>query len=1477
MQVGGRGGVPSSGAAAVVLRLTSADATVPTFVSAWSSELPQPPTSVFNPRPGGPDSNLVVVPLGPSGAVSLYNEAGSLNLIVDVAGWFPTGSNYSPTGPARVFDTRATATPIGPGETVDVSIVGVGGVPATGVSSVVLNLTAAGSTAPSFLTMYPAGASRPNTSNLNTQPGSDAAVANVVVATPGAGGRVSIYNESGSAQLIVDVMGWFADGPGYVPLASTRVLDTRNSTPVGAGSTIEVPLAGVAGIPSTGAGTVVFNLTALNATTQSYLTVYPSGMSRPVASDINPAPGFARASEVVAKLGPDGSVSIFNEAGSVDVLVDVVGWMPASPAAADDAATVAQDAPATTIDVLANDVDPAGGTIAIASVTQPANGVVAITGGGSALTYRPVAGYCNNPPGSTLDTFSYALVGGATALVAVTVDCFDNPPVAVADSMTVAEDAAATAVAVLVNDTDVDGGPKSVVSVTQPANGAVVITGGGTGLTYEPVADFCTTPPGTLLDTFTYTLNGGSTATVSMTVSCVDDGPVAIDDSATVTEDAAATAVDVLVNDTDVDGGPRSVVSVTQPANGAVVITGGGTGVTYEPVADYCNTPPGSVLDTFTYTLNGGSSATVSMTVTCVDDAPVAVADSATVAEDAAATAVDVLVNDTDVDGGPKSVLSVTQPANGTVVITGGGTGVTYEPDPNYCNTPPGSVLDTFTYTLNGGSIATVSMTVTCVDDAPGAVDDAATVQEDDPNTFVDVLANDTDVDGGPKLVASVTQPANGVVGISSGGTGVAYKPALDYCNTPPGTALDTFTYTLNGGSSATVSMTVTCVDDAPVAVADSGTVTEDAAATAVDVLANDTDVDGGPKSVLSVTQPANGTVVITGGGTGVTYEPDPNYCNTPPGSVLDTFTYTLNGGSTATVSMTVNCENDPPMGPSTPPSYSSVPNMKLSVPASTGLLAGASDPDGATVLSVASVSGTTPVGGIVSVNAATGAFDVTGPAGYAGAMTFTYRVCDNGIPAPEACSGDITATVTFGGTVVWFVDGAASPSGDGRLGSPFATLAEAETAIGTSDGQGVFLYAGTSTTGITLRSQGRLVGQGATGSTFDEFFLLMVPSGVEPRPTMGTGTATVQGQVVLGTDSFVRGIDISTWTGGLSGTGVTRVDVDQTSIASGIDPDLSVPSVVIGPALSLSSVTGGVTISSLNQVGGPRAVHVTDSDATVVLEGGKTQQTFTAAIEVDGGSGSFNSAVEVSAAAGDAVVVRNREASATTSFSGPITTAGAPVVITGNAPSSSVAFTGTLILSTGTKTAFSADSGVVTSTSPSSVLSTTSGTALDISGATIGAAGLTFQKIDAGRVPSGPVHGIVLADTGSLGSLTVTGSGTPGSGGTIQSTSGAGISLMNTKSPSFNEMTIDNTRGSGVDGTMVTNFSFTNGTITQTRAILRCRPPPTRRTSPSTAPPPTCPARSRSRATPWGQRRVTASTSPTGPARSRWRRSPGT
>ena len=289
------------------------------------------------------------------------------------------------------------------------------------------------------------------------------------------------------------------------------------------------------------------------------------------------------------------------------------------------------------------------------------------------------------------------------------------------------------------------------------------------------------------------------------------------------------------------------------------------------------------------------------------NEPPTAVNDQKTVDEDSAATAIDVRANDTDPDGGPKTISSATQPAHGTVTVAADGSNLSYRPNPDYCNTA--APTDDFTYTLNGGSTATVAVSVNCVDDPPHAVNDQKTVDEDSGTTTIDVRANDTDPDGGPKTISSATQPAHGTVTVAADGSDLSYRPNPDYCNSAAPT--DDFTYTLNGGSTATVAVSVNCVDDPPHAVNDQKTVAEDSGTTTIDVRANDTDPDGGPKTISSATQPAHGTVTVAADGSNLSYRPNPDYCNSA--APTDDFTYTLNGGSTATVALTVNCVDDPP------------------------------------------------------------------------------------------------------------------------------------------------------------------------------------------------------------------------------------------------------------------------------------------------------------------------------------------------------------------------------------------------------------------------------------------------------------------------------------------------------------------------------------------------------------------------------------
>ena len=214
----------------------------------------------------------------------------------------------------------------------------------------------------------------------------------------------------------------------------------------------------------------------------------------------------------------------------------------------------------------------------------------------------------------------------------------------------------------LTNDTDIDGGPKSVASVTQPANGTRRHhRRRHRRPTYTPnlPIHYCNITPGDR-QLHVHPQRRLDRHGARARVTCVDDNPVAVDDTATVGEDSGANAIDVLTNDTDIDGGPKSVASVNQPrqrhrAPSPAAAPASAT----RPNLNYCNGTPAT--DNFTYTLNGGSTATVRVTVTCADDAPVAVDDTATVAEDSGANAIDVLANDTDVDGGPQVVTAVTQ------------------------------------------------------------------------------------------------------------------------------------------------------------------------------------------------------------------------------------------------------------------------------------------------------------------------------------------------------------------------------------------------------------------------------------------------------------------------------------------------------------------------------------------------------------------------------------------------------------------------------------------------------------------------------------------------------------------------------------------------------------------------------------------------------------------------------------------------
>ncbi|HEX2047605.1 MAG TPA: right-handed parallel beta-helix repeat-containing protein [Acidimicrobiales bacterium] len=343
LQVTGQGGVPASGVSAVVLNVTVTQVTSPSWLTAWPAGVTRPDVSNLNFVAGQTVPNLVVVKVGAGGKVNLSNHAGSTHVVADVAGWYggtSDGSRYFGVTPARILDTRSgvgAAAKVGPGSTLALQVTGRGGIPATGVSAVVLNITVTEPTAESWLSAWPAGVTRPNASNLNFVTGRT--VPNLVVVKVGAGGKVNLANHAGWTHVIADVAGWYgadggAGGAGFSGATPARVLDTRiglgaQAAKVLPGSSLSLQVTGRGGVPTTGVKSVVLNVTVTEPTSWSWLTVWPAGVARPNASNLNFVAGQTVPNLVVVDVGADGRVNLHNAAGWTHLVADVAGWFTA--------------------------------------------------------------------------------------------------------------------------------------------------------------------------------------------------------------------------------------------------------------------------------------------------------------------------------------------------------------------------------------------------------------------------------------------------------------------------------------------------------------------------------------------------------------------------------------------------------------------------------------------------------------------------------------------------------------------------------------------------------------------------------------------------------------------------------------------------------------------------------------------------------------------------------------------------------------------------------------------------------------------------------------------------------------------------------------------------------------------------------------------------------------------------------------------
>ncbi|MEZ5143192.1 MAG: carboxypeptidase regulatory-like domain-containing protein [Acidimicrobiales bacterium] len=339
--VAGTGGVPAD-ATAVTLNVTVTGTTAPSFLTVWPTGSPRPTASNLNWVAGQTIANAVTVKVGAGGTVSVFNPSGATDVVVDVVGWYDrsgNGAGYTALTPARVLDSRPPpeqvgphGTPWGAGTDREVTVAGVGGVPAD-AEAVVLNATVTGTSAESFLTVYPKGATKPTASNLNWKAG--VTIPNAVTVKVGTDGKVDVFNSSGSAHVILDVVGYFRTGSGdaFHPVDPVRFQDSRPapeqvgaySTPWGAGADRSVAVS-TAGAAPAGAKAVLANVTVTGTTAESFLTVYPNGSPRPTASSLNWKAGVTIANAVTAKVGDGDTISVFNNTGTVHVIADAAGW-----------------------------------------------------------------------------------------------------------------------------------------------------------------------------------------------------------------------------------------------------------------------------------------------------------------------------------------------------------------------------------------------------------------------------------------------------------------------------------------------------------------------------------------------------------------------------------------------------------------------------------------------------------------------------------------------------------------------------------------------------------------------------------------------------------------------------------------------------------------------------------------------------------------------------------------------------------------------------------------------------------------------------------------------------------------------------------------------------------------------------------------------------------------------------------------------
>jgi len=646
------------------------------------------------------------------------------------------------------------------------------------------------------------------------------------------------------------------------------------------------------------------------------------------------------------------------------------------PIAVNDTVTVPENSNPSVILVQLNDSDPDGDLFATELVSGPTNGT-AFAGGG-AILYTP-------PPSfNGMDTMEYRICDNQvpqqcdTATIFITVSGVNDSPVAVNDTICIGEDTSTVSIAIELNDFDIDG-DSTTISILTAANHALVDSIRNDSLIYRPATNF------NGIDSIRYQLFDGSLADqawVYITIKPRNDAPITQTDSISILEDMSNVMIAVAANDSDPDIGDSLVVNImTPPTSGGTASVLNDTMIVYTPGANFFG------IDTIVYqvcdTSNVCATDTVIITVQSVNEPPTAVDDNLTINEDSGNVIIDVQANDFDGDGDTftTTIISTQMLAD---TLNGDSIVVTTQPDFTGVRVIVYKICDALGLCDTGN----VFITILPVNDAPVAHPDTVIIPQDTTNVGIAPLSNDTDVDDITLVIDTVYSPtaANGTA-VLVGTDSVIYTPLAGF------SGLDTIRYTVcdtsNVCANGMIVVTIGFVNTPPNAMEDALTgILEDGGAATINVVANDSDIDGLADSLKlsSITTPVNGGTATIVGDSTISYTPALNF------NGLDSVQYTVCdtslGCATAWVVFTVDPVNDAPLAVN-----DTVFLAKDTTGAELTVLTNDSDIDG-DALTVTTIGNSTQN---IATTVVSNLIVYSAPTGFLGADTVTYKVTDGG------------------------------------------------------------------------------------------------------------------------------------------------------------------------------------------------------------------------------------------------------------------------------------------------------------------------------------------------------------------------------------------------------------------------------------------------------------------------------------------------